>query len=76
MEWDRKVSAVQELPLQIVALSSARVYLLDGGGGAGGGEMTRQTIIFLRGVLADWKVALVLPALHGLREVNVKFHSK
>lgn len=31
MEWDRKVSAVQELPLQIVALSSARVYLLDGG---------------------------------------------
>lgn len=73
MEWDRKVSAVQELPLQIVALSSARVYLLDGGWG---GEMTRQTIIFLRGVLADWKVALVLPALHGLQKVNVKFRSK
>lgn len=68
---------MQELLLQIVALSSARVYLLDGGVGGGAcGEMTRQTIIFLRGVLADWKVALVLPALRGLREVNVKFHSK
>lgn len=32
-EWDREVSAVQELLLQIVALSSARVYLLDGGVG-------------------------------------------
>lgn len=31
-EWDRKVCAVQELLLQIVALSSARVYLLYGGG--------------------------------------------
>lgn len=55
-EWDHKVSAVQELLLQIVALSSAGVYLLDWGGGLGGG-MTRQTIIFVRGVLADWKVA-------------------
>lgn len=66
---------VQGLQLQIVALSSARVYLLDWGG-EGGREMTRQTIIFLRGVLADWKVALVLPALRGLWKVNVKFHSK
>ncbi len=32
-EWDRKVSAVQGLQLQIVALSSATVYLLDLGGG-------------------------------------------
>lgn len=40
------------------------------------GGVTRQTIIFLSGVLVDWKVALVLPALHGLQEVNVKFHSK
>lgn len=55
-EWDHKVSAVQELLLQIVALSSAGVYLLDWGGVWGGG-MTRQTIIFVRGVLADWKVA-------------------
>lgn len=37
VEWDRKVSSAPELPLQIVALSSAWVYLLDGGGG----EMTR-----------------------------------
>lgn len=56
-EWDHKVSAVQELLLQIVALSSAGVYLLDWGGVWGGGGMTRQTIIFVRGVLADWKVA-------------------
>lgn len=55
-EWDHKVSAVQELLLQIVALSSAGVYLMDWGGVWGGG-MTRQTIIFVRGVLADWKVA-------------------
>lgn len=34
-EWDHKVSAVQELWLQIVALSSAGVYLLDWGGGWG-----------------------------------------
>lgn len=65
---------MKELLLQIVALSSARVYLLDGE--EGGGEMTRQTIIFLRGVLADRIVALVLPAMRGLLEVNVKFHSK
>lgn len=37
-EWDRKVSAVQELLLQIVALFSARVYLLDGGWGLGEAE--------------------------------------
>lgn len=36
-EWDHKVSAVQELLLQIVALSSAGVYLLDWGGVWGGG---------------------------------------
>lgn len=45
-------------------------------GGWAGVEMTRQTIIFLRGVLVDWKVALVLPTLRGLQEVNAKFHSE
>lgn len=38
--------------------------------------MTRQTIIFGRGVLTDWKVALALLAVHGLWKVNVKFHSE
>lgn len=42
----------------------------------GGRKMTKQTIIFQGGVFADWKVALVLPAMHGLWEVNVKLHSK
>lgn len=70
-EWDQKVCAVQELLLQIVALSSGGVYLLDGRGLDE--EMTRETIIFLRGVLA-WIGKLLL--VGRLWEVNVKFHSK
>lgn len=67
-EWDRKV-LVPELPPQIAALSSAWVYLLDGGRVE---KWQGKPLSFSE----DWKVALVLPARHEVREVNVKSHSK
>lgn len=71
-EWDHKVSVVQGLLLQIVALSSVRVYLLD----EGRGEKWQGKRLSFREECSDWKVALVLPALRRLLEVNVKFHSE
>lgn len=70
-EWDHKVSVEQELQLQIVALSSTRVYLLGCGEGEGGGwdEAMRQPVIFQGEVLADWKVALVLQRCTGYRRL-------
>lgn len=67
-EWDRKV-LVPEPPPQIAALSSARVYLLDGGKVE---KWQGKPLSFSE----DWKVALVLPAQHEVQEVNVKSHSK
>lgn len=68
-EWDRKVFLVPELPPQIAALSSAWVYLLDGGRVE---KWQGKPLSFSE----DWKVALVLPARHEVQEVNVKSHSK
>lgn len=77
-EWDRKVSAVQELLPQIVALSSAGVYLMDGARGVGRGmeKWQGKRLSSWEECLRIGKLLWGLPASHRLRKVNVKFHSE
>lgn len=46
------------------------------GGGFGGGGWQGKRLSLWEECLRIGKLLLVLPALHGLRKVNVKFHSK